>query len=75
MSQPNQQDIESWLWDSANILRGPVDPANHQGGRTGLLNWSFFRELDYSIDQLVNLLRNLTRNFKFLTKHLEALYV
>jgi type I restriction enzyme M protein len=28
MSQPNQQDIESWLWESANILRGPVDPAN-----------------------------------------------
>ena len=23
-----QQDIESWLWESANILRGPVDPAN-----------------------------------------------
>ena len=28
MSEPTQQDIESWLWDSANILRGPVDPAN-----------------------------------------------
>jgi len=28
MSQLTQQDIESWLWDSANILRGPVDPAN-----------------------------------------------
>jgi type I restriction enzyme M protein len=28
MSQPNQQDIESWLWEAANILRGPVDPAN-----------------------------------------------
>jgi type I restriction enzyme M protein len=28
MSQATQQDIESWLWDSANILRGPVDPAN-----------------------------------------------
>lgn len=26
--QPNQQDIESWLWEAANILRGPVDPAN-----------------------------------------------
>ena len=25
---PNQQDIEAWLWESANILRGPVDPAN-----------------------------------------------
>jgi len=24
MSHPNQQDIESWLWESANILRGPV---------------------------------------------------
>lgn len=24
----SQQDIESWLWESANILRGPVDPAN-----------------------------------------------
>jgi type I restriction enzyme M protein len=23
-----QQEIESWLWESANILRGPVDPAN-----------------------------------------------
>ena len=23
-----QKDIESWLWDAANILRGPVDPAN-----------------------------------------------
>jgi type I restriction enzyme M protein len=23
-----QQDIESWLWEAANILRGPVDPAN-----------------------------------------------
>jgi type I restriction enzyme M protein len=23
-----QQDIESWLWAAANILRGPVDPAN-----------------------------------------------
>jgi len=28
MSQATQQDIESWLWESANILRGPVDPAN-----------------------------------------------
>jgi type I restriction enzyme M protein len=28
MTQATQQDIESWLWDSANILRGPVDPAN-----------------------------------------------
>lgn len=28
MNQVTQQDIESWLWDSANILRGPVDPAN-----------------------------------------------
>jgi type I restriction enzyme M protein len=28
MSQYTQQDIESWLWESANILRGPVDPAN-----------------------------------------------
>ena len=31
-SQPRgsatQQDIESWLWEAANILRGPVDPAN-----------------------------------------------
>ena len=27
-TQATQQDIESWLWDSANILRGPVDPAN-----------------------------------------------
>jgi type I restriction-modification system DNA methylase subunit len=26
--QATQQDIESWLWESANILRGPVDPAN-----------------------------------------------
>lgn len=26
--QPTQQDIESWLWESANILSGPVDPAN-----------------------------------------------
>ena len=25
---PTQQDIESWLWEAANILRGPVDPAN-----------------------------------------------
>jgi len=24
----SQQDIESWLWEAANILRGPVDPAN-----------------------------------------------
>jgi type I restriction enzyme M protein len=24
----NQQDIEAWLWEAANILRGPVDPAN-----------------------------------------------
>jgi type I restriction enzyme M protein len=23
-----QSDIESWLWEAANILRGPVDPAN-----------------------------------------------
>jgi type I restriction enzyme M protein len=28
MTQQTQQDIESWLWESANILRGPVDPAN-----------------------------------------------
>ena len=28
MSKATQQDIESWLWESANILRGPVDPAN-----------------------------------------------
>ena len=27
-SQATQQDIESWLWEAANILRGPVDPAN-----------------------------------------------
>lgn len=27
-NQPTQQDIESWLWEAANILRGPVDPAN-----------------------------------------------
>ncbi len=26
--QVSQQDIEAWLWESANILRGPVDPAN-----------------------------------------------
>ena len=25
---PSQSDIESWLWEAANILRGPVDPAN-----------------------------------------------
>lgn len=24
----SQQEIESWLWEAANILRGPVDPAN-----------------------------------------------
>ena len=23
-----QQEIESWLWEAANILRGPIDPAN-----------------------------------------------
>ena len=28
MAKATQQDIESWLWESANILRGPVDPAN-----------------------------------------------
>jgi type I restriction enzyme M protein len=28
MTQVTQQDIESWLWEAANILRGPVDPAN-----------------------------------------------
>ncbi len=28
LDKPSQQDIESWLWESANILRGPVDPAN-----------------------------------------------
>jgi type I restriction enzyme M protein len=28
MSSATQQDIEAWLWESANILRGPVDPAN-----------------------------------------------
>jgi type I restriction enzyme M protein len=28
MSHLSQQEIESWLWESANILRGPVDPAN-----------------------------------------------
>ena len=28
MTQQIQQDIEAWLWESANILRGPVDPAN-----------------------------------------------
>ena len=27
-NNPTQQDIESWLWEAANILRGPVDPAN-----------------------------------------------
>ncbi len=26
--QVSQQEIEAWLWESANILRGPVDPAN-----------------------------------------------
>ena len=24
----SQQEMEAWLWDAANILRGPVDPAN-----------------------------------------------
>ena len=24
----SQQELEAWLWDAANILRGPVDPAN-----------------------------------------------
>ena len=28
MAQVTQQEIESWLWEAANILRGPVDPAN-----------------------------------------------
>jgi type I restriction enzyme M protein len=28
MSETTRQEIESWLWDAANILRGPVDPAN-----------------------------------------------
>lgn len=28
MSQATKQDIESWLWHLANILRGPVHPAN-----------------------------------------------
>jgi type I restriction enzyme M protein len=28
MTAATQQDIESWLWESATILRGPVDPAN-----------------------------------------------
>ena len=28
MTQQTRQDIESWLWECANILRGPVDPAN-----------------------------------------------
>jgi len=28
MSHLSQQEIESWLWESANILRGPVNPAN-----------------------------------------------
>lgn len=28
VSSTTQQEIESWLWDAANILRGPVDPAN-----------------------------------------------
>lgn len=27
MSAPNQQDIESRLWEAANVLRGPVDPS------------------------------------------------
>ena len=27
-AQVTQQEIESWLWEAANILRGPVDPAN-----------------------------------------------
>jgi type I restriction enzyme M protein len=28
MSKATQQDIESWLWESATILRGPVAPGN-----------------------------------------------
>lgn len=30
MSKPQvtQQEVESWLWESSAILRGPVDPAN-----------------------------------------------
>ena len=28
MNHATQQDIESWLWESANILRGPVDAAD-----------------------------------------------
>ena len=24
----SQQELEAWLWEAANILRGPVDPAN-----------------------------------------------
>jgi hypothetical protein len=28
MSVVSQQDLEAWLWEAANILRGPLDPAN-----------------------------------------------
>ena len=24
----SRQELEAWLWEAANILRGPVDPAN-----------------------------------------------
>ena len=27
-SGPSREEFEAWLWEAANILRGPVDPAN-----------------------------------------------
>jgi len=43
-----QQEIESWLWEAANILRGPVDPANLREFVFPLL---FLKRLSDSWDQ------------------------
>jgi type I restriction enzyme M protein len=43
-----QQEIESWLWEAANILRGPVDPANLRDFVFPLL---FLKRLSDSWDQ------------------------
>jgi type I restriction enzyme M protein len=54
MSQPNQQDIESWLWDSANILRGPVDPANLRDFVFPLLFLKRLHHLEYNVEFLLS---------------------
>ena len=44
MSQTTLQDLESRLWDSANALRGPVDPADFKNYVFPMLFWKWISD-------------------------------